>query len=313
MQPDEVRAVAAEAVAAVEGAWARVLGAEQAIQQLIRSGRTAGLAALVRELRSATAAAQQATEDAAVRLAREGVPAAYALGGIKATARVVFGWDQAHVEAVTALAQDTYADLLAASQQMGRSSAALIRQIREAAAQIGPTIREGETAQRLGRRLADGLARRGVTAVVYRDGSRHGIRDYMDVVARTKTAVAYNEGAFAQIGRAEIGWVELFDGTGCGLDAHGVLPMANGMIMPLAEARNHPIAHPRCQRSFGARPDITTAAQAKTAALSTTPEQRADQAAFEAARAAATAARAQNRAAARRRAAVIAKHGGVAA
>jgi len=91
----------------------------------------------------------------------------------------------------------------------------------------------------------------------------------------------------------------------CGLDGHDSSPLANGLIMTVEDAANNPISHPRCQRSWSPRPDLTTPEQAASATPTTTATQRADAAQVEQARLAETQARAVRQSASRRRQAKI--------
>jgi hypothetical protein len=302
-QPDDVTRIASNAAGRLASVWEAVKAAEQALTDAVRAGRKAPLPRLLRVLRAAAADAQTTAASVGEDLARRGVPAAYAFGAQDAGAGAGFRWDQAHIDAVTGLSQDTYDDLLRASQEVGRTSARLARLVREAAQRLASDVEAGRTATDIGRQLAADLEEAGVSAITYRDGSRHGLREYGDVVARAKTAVAYNTGALQQTQRAGVGWVEVFDGIGCGVRSHTDPEKAAGQVWDLDTAGRYPISHPRCQRSFGGRPDVTSAEQASTVLPSTTAAQRADQAAVEQARRDA----ADRRAAVRRRQAALAR------
>lgn len=253
-QPKEVRSIADRAVARVDAAWSRVETAQQALLDQVAAGRTAGLARLLRQLAAAAAAVQELTRVMAEDLARVGIPAAYAAGAHSAAG--LFVWDGRHVDAVTALAQDTYDDLLRASREVGRTSARLQRLVRAAvAARLPAGARAGRSAADIGREIARDLERAGVSAITYRDGSRHGVREYADIVARARTAVAYNTGALAQIGREGFELVEVADGVGCGVRSHTDPEKAAGAVWTLVQAGSYPISHPRCQRSFHATTD----------------------------------------------------------
>ena len=72
-------------------------------------------------------------------------------------------------------------------------------------------------------------------------------------IALTETANAYNQASLA--GYATTGLVEkveVFDGPDCGWTHHEDPDLAHGSIRTLEEAKRHPIAHPNCQRAFGA-------------------------------------------------------------
>ncbi len=248
-QPKKVTAVAEEAVARLDRAWARVETAQSALLAAVGAGRTAGLARLLRQLAAAADAVQRLMPAVAEDLARVGVPTAYAEGA--AAAGGLFAWDDAHIATVTRLAQDTYDDLLAASRRVGQTSARLQRLVRAAAAsRIPEGVRLGKSPAEIGREVAKDLAKAGVSAVTYSDGSRHGVREYADVVARAKVATAYNAGTLYQSARAGVDLVEVNDGIGCGVRSHTDPEKAAGQVWTLQEAAANPISHPRCQRSF---------------------------------------------------------------
>lgn len=113
-----------------------------------------------------------------------------------------------------------------------------------------------------------------------------------EMVIRTKSAEAYAQGGLAQMQAAEVDWVELADGFGCGLDGHDDPQKANGLILTVDQAMSHPTSHPRCVRAILPRPDIRTARQAQRAGGSTSGAQDLDQAAVAAVRQAAAGRRA---------------------
>jgi hypothetical protein len=97
------------------------------------------------------------------------------------------------------------------------------------------------------------------------------------MVLRTKSAVAYNAGTVNAGREHGVVWYEVFDGPHCGWDRHDSGDLAIGKIIRATEALMVPLAHPNCRRSFGARPDLSTRAEAVRARPSTKPEQIADQ------------------------------------
>lgn len=187
---------------------------------------------------------------------------------------------QAHTTALVSLATDTYEDFLARALEAQRVSEAFVRAVRTAAAQEIPKIAAGgRTAVQVGDRLEARLLRQyGITEVTYRDGSRVPVRVYARMAARTKSAVAFNAGSLNEWYAQGVVYVEVFDGTDCGWTSHDDPDKANGSVRSVAAAAAHIIAHPNCQRGFGARPDVTTDAEAEQATATSTPEQRADQA-----------------------------------
>lgn len=246
----------------------------------------------------------RADDDARAWVKQE-LPRAYMAGGQAAAAAFGsdFAWTVPHREAIAVAAQDTYGDLLKATRYMRKDAKALIREI--VRSQVATKLAAGDTAVGAGRKAAQRLAARGVTAVVYRNGARHGIGSYGPMVLRTKTAEAYNQGMLRSMKPTQ--YVEVSDGIDCGWLRHDDLEKANGMIMTVKEARTVTISHPNCVRSFMPRPDITTKAQAKAAESSVDPASRADQIANERERQERARARQRRLARQRRRRATIAR------
>lgn len=123
--------------------------------------------------------------------------------------------------------------------------------------------------QRLRRLVADGVERGYSIGEIVRgvpDDSFTGLRDMVGswkstsgsanaratMIARTETANVYNHLALSGYEEGGYGSVIVFDGPDCGWTSHDDLDKANGTVRTLAEAREHPIAHPNCGRAFGA-------------------------------------------------------------
>jgi hypothetical protein len=93
---------------------------------------------------------------------------------------------------------------------------------------------------------------------------------------RTKTAEAYNLGSLEAQEVLGVTFWECFDGPKCGLTTHNDPIRALGRVFDKETAVRYPVSHPQCRRSWGARPDVKTAAHAQL--LSTvTAAQTADQ------------------------------------
>lgn len=195
-----------------------------------------------------------------------------------------FVWSMAHTEAMTSLAVDTYADFLARSLEAKRVSEVFVRVVREASSEEIPKIAMGgRTARQVARQLeAKLVGRYGVDTVTYANGARVPVGVYAEMVARTKSGVAYNSGSLNQWHQDGVGYVEVMDGAACGWSSHDDPDKANGTVRSVVDASGHMLSHPNCRRGFGARPDVTTDAEAKAAQPTTTVEQRTDQAAWEA-------------------------------
>lgn len=184
-----------------------------------------------------------------------------------------FQWTGVAREAVQVLAADTYRDLLTATRHVRRESKAFIREATKL--RVRATLLEGATAKRQGAVLAQQLADRGIAAVTYRNGARHSLGTYGEMVVRTKSAQAYNRGAFISARDNGVTWMECYDGPDCGLAYHDDPDKANGTIRELDVAETYEIAHPNCARSWGPRPDVSTPKEADEARRYSPAEQQA--------------------------------------
>lgn len=191
------------------------------------------------------------------------------------------------LDAITHLARDTMENLLTATNGVRESTKTLVRTLTRD--HVRSKLYTGKTAEQVARELSRAIEHEGVTAIVYRNGARVGLGDYADMVVRTKTAEAYQEGGFQQGRALGIEWWEIFDGAGCGLDGHEDPQKANGLIVASETAERYPISHPRCTRVTSPRPDIRTASDAGRAAPTRAAELVRIQEAAEKARASATA------------------------
>lgn len=191
------------------------------------------------------------------------LPAVYRAGASVTSAAVggSFTFTQPHRAALEVLAADTYADVLTATRFVEDDAKRFVRDMGRRL--TGFTLTGGDTARQqaraLERELAREFGRRGIGAVQYADGSRHGFGEYADMLLRTKTGVAYNAGTTNQARQIGIVVVEILDGSLCGLTAHADNQLANGLLVPIEIAEAYPLAHPNCRRAFAPRPDLTLA------------------------------------------------------
>jgi hypothetical protein len=159
------------------------------------------------------------------------------------------------------LADDLFHDLLEATRYVRADTKRVIAEAAKIAAES--TVVEN-TAQGAARDImAKMLRERGIAAVRYANGARHGLAEYSEMVIRTKTALAFNRGTLD--GAPDVQWWELFDGPDCGLSSHDDTTLANGLIVERGTVQSYPISHPRCRRAAGPRPDITSERAAKKA------------------------------------------------
>lgn len=261
-QPAEVLAASEALRQAYDDAWASVTASLAALAQ------GPALARQRRRLEGLRASIESTMDDLDAQAAQwvsHAFPLAYDMGARAMAGQVGIGfsWSQPHVDAVAVLAQDLYDDLLSATAFVRADARRLVREVMRSSTLS--VLSEGRTAVQGARVAAAALRERGLAAVVYADGSRHGLAEYADMAVRSKSAVAYNAGAINH-GRAfGIEYFEVRDGAGCGWGSHDDPDTADGTIRSADECAGQAISHPRCQRSFGARPDITSDTEAAAA------------------------------------------------
>ncbi len=232
----------------------------------------------LRELQAAVDDAMTHLADDTAAWINEAFPRIYVLGGDQGAGPLgqTFTWTQPHVDAVRALAQDLFDDVLEATRHVGQATKTWLRT--EARRQTALSLLEGRTATQAGRELAKTARAQGLLSVTYENGARHALDSYADMLLRTKTAQAFNAGTLNYLGGAGVGFVEVLDGASCGWAGHTDPDSANGSIRSLEDAADRPLSHPNCRRSFIGRPDVTDQAGAKQAKSLRSDEQIADQA-----------------------------------
>lgn len=236
--------------------------------------------ARVRRLRALAAEIDRRTsrlEAEARAFLNSSLPSAWSAGANNAAVGQ-FTWTQGHRQALGLLAQDTYAEVLRSTRFMSRDVKALIRS--GSSDVLSSKVITGQTALGAGREIEARLKRMGVSAITYKDGRNIRASTYAEMLARTKTAAAYNLGALNQLRGAGITHVEGIDSGDCGLTSHSDPFKVDGKVFPIEIAGAYPIGHPNCVRDFASRPDITRDEDAAVASTWRSPEAEADQANF---------------------------------
>jgi hypothetical protein len=260
----------------LEAVWAKVSAQVDQLEQDWPSMGSAARRRRLLELQNHIGALADSADEIAARHVLNGVRDAYLLGS-HATALTVGGavaTTGVDLDAITALAFDTHADLLQATTHMRQTTKDLIRTLTRE--HVSDRLYTGTPATQAGRALAKALREQSVAAIVYKDGSRHGLASYSDMVVRTKTAEAYQVGGFNQAEGHQVKFMEVMDGPNCGWLSHDDTRQANGLILPIAEARSVPISHPNCRRVTIARPDIKSVIGAKPMGPQFTAQQLVD-------------------------------------
>lgn len=287
-QPGDVDRAARELADLFRAAQADI---DAQLQAIADDPRTARRRARLRDLdRSITALTADLEADTR-RWLESRFPGIYGLGAEDAAVQLGerFEWTQPHIAAMQALVGEMYGEVLAATRFVRQEAKRFLReQVRR---QTGLSIVEGRTATQAGRVLASAagevvdLLGGNPGFLRYADGSYRRLADWADMAIRTTTARAYNAGTLNTFTQFGVGFVEVLDGSGCGWSSHEDPDRANGSIRSVEDAYRQPLAHPRCRRSFAARPDVRGATAASRATTIRSEASLADQAQAEVERA----------------------------
>lgn len=264
--PAEVAALQAQLLRVYEDAWRQVLAEQRRVLEgMATNPRLWRQRDRLAEVRQRIELEMANVDSMAKHWVGREYPKFYMAGAEAAAVNLAspFTWTQTHRDAVVLLAQDTMDDLLEATAHVNADTKRFLRAASKAALERGQLV--GRTARQTAQKLAAFAASKGITAVTYANGARHGLADYAEMLVRTKTAVAYNVGTLNQGAEFGILYYEVFDGPSCGWTGHNDVDLANGSIRSAKEAAAFTIAHPRCARSFGPRPDLKTPVVAKGA------------------------------------------------
>jgi hypothetical protein len=98
-----------------------------------------------------------------------------------------------HQDAVKYLVEDTFDDLLSATQHMMRNVKQQIRQI--GSQQLRTNFIAGTSRRNIAKELSDELLERGLSAITKSNGAKLRAEDYAQLVARTKLREAHSNGA----------------------------------------------------------------------------------------------------------------------
>lgn len=296
--PAEVETVIDRAVRMFRDAQDRILD-EQATILSLPPSEQARLSRRSARLSNMLASVEAVLDDLRVEMGgwlQLELPLAYQTGA--QTSLPQFAWTQIHVEAVNVIANDMWNDVLATTEFVDRDTRRWIREVSLGA--VEETLIEGRTFAQARRDIVAHGARRQlagdpmpITSVRYANGALHSLDTYSEMLIRTKTVIAHNQGTVTAAEEVGTTLFEVFD-QGCGWSFHDDPRRAHGLIVTAAEIRAQPTSHPNCRRSVGPRPDLS-ADDAGTVQTSTTEEQQAAQAAADQARLATQATRNRTR------------------
>ena len=302
--PVEVEASIDRAIRMFQDAQARILDEQAEILALPDAERarlTRRSARLVNMAASVQGILDDLRSDMAEWLSTD-LPGVYRIGAQAAAGGSStipsFVWTQVHVDAVQFAAADMWDDILEATQFVDSDTRRWITEVAQGA--VEETLIDGRTFAEVRRDIVrHGAARQlkgdpvPITSVRYKNGVLHSLDTYAEMLIRTKTITAHNQGTITAATAVGITLFEVFD-QGCGWSYHDDPIRAHGRIVTAEQARDQPLSHPNCRRSFGGRPDLT-AEDAGTLQSSVPVESQTEQAAADRERLATQATRNRNR------------------
>jgi hypothetical protein len=193
----------------------------------------------------------------AERWAAQDLPTAYRDGALRALRRADaditrFRWTTDHQAAITALTASFYTDLVGRIQEAVRRAQAFARAAQDATRDV--TLGRNPAGIDSTRLAAD----HPLSTVIYRDSSRHPVKDWARSALTYQGAVTVNTGAIntARLD-LEAEWMEVRDGDECGWVSHEDTDHADGTIRSVDDCAAYPVAHHGCRREFFPRPDLT--------------------------------------------------------
>ncbi|MEV6957289.1 hypothetical protein [Streptomyces sp. NPDC051183] len=256
--PDDV---ARRVAAVLTEAWQRLAAQQSRVLETFEKQPRGRLVLItLEEFKRAIQVFRREVDTEALGFVRRQLPHLYRQGAEQAATRLGarFTWTMIHRDALLSLASDSYGDFLRRSEEAERMAAKFYRAARAAARLEVPLLAAGNvTARQAARNLAVRLRDEHQLAhVVYRNGARVPVGVWAEAATLAKSAVAYNAGTLNRTREAGVAFVEVFDGMDCGWVSHQDPDKAARTIRSVEDAAEFPIAHPRCRRSFGPRPDV---------------------------------------------------------
>jgi hypothetical protein len=192
----------------------------------------------------------------AERWAAQDLPIAYRDGATRAlrkadAAIALFAWTTSHQVAITPLTADYYTDLVGRIQEAVRRAQAFARAARDATREV--TLGRNHAGIDSARLIAD----HPLSTIVYRDSSRHQVKDWAHTALTYQGTVTANTGAI-NTGRYDLdaAWFQCVDGPECGFTSHPDTDHADGTIRSADDAAAYPLAHFGCIREWIPRPDL---------------------------------------------------------
>jgi hypothetical protein len=144
---------------------------------------------------------------------------------------------------VQAVQADAFDEIAQSTRYIRRDVKRLIRQVVKEATELH--VKRGMSIPEARRQVAKRLESIGLRAFRDASGRRWKLKTYSEMVARTRTATAYNTGLVVQATAEGVEVFEVFDGT-----QDDICARANGTKVTADWALDNPIGHPNCTRGI---------------------------------------------------------------
>ncbi|MGW4270868.1 hypothetical protein ACWEGQ_00520 [Streptomyces seoulensis] len=257
----ELLALIAAMVGDLTRQWQRLTIAQDKLLrslERLRPGRgaTTKIRPLVLTFQQEVGEFDRLTRALATRWAAHDLPVAYRDGALQALRRAHaditrFRWTADHQAALTALTATFYTDLIGRIAEAVRRAQAFARAAQDATRDV--TLGRAHA----GIDSAALVRAHPLSTIVYRDSSRHPIKDWAHSALTYQGVVTANHGAI-NTGRYDLEsqWMQVRDGDECGWVSHQDTDHADGTIRSIDDCESYPIAHHGCVRELIPRPDL---------------------------------------------------------
>jgi hypothetical protein len=258
-------ALITNATSRLTAAWSLLTRAQDrllAALAAIRPGRgaTTRIRAAVTVFQQGLAAFDRAVTAFAERWAAQDLPTAYRDGALQMLENAsrptsTWAWTGRHQAAITGITAQYYVDLIGRLRETLRRARAFLRAAQDAARSGTFNLEQLRSDHPLDR-------------VIYAGDHRHPVHAWAHAAISWQTVATANAGA-ARTALDDMGvqFLEVRDGPGCGWESHNDPDLANRTVRTVADALAHPVAHPRCQREFLPRLDLTGRTDIQSGAL----------------------------------------------
>ncbi|MFF9287516.1 hypothetical protein [Streptomyces griseosporeus] len=257
----ELTALIAAATTELLRQWQRLITAQDLLLRTLERlrpglGATTRIHGIVTDFNQQVGEFNRLARALAERWAAQDLPLAYRDGALRALRKAgadiaLFRWTADHQAAITAITATFYTDLVARIQEAVRRAQAFARAAQEATREV--TLGRNHSGINAARLAAD----HPLSTVVYRDSSRHPVKDWATSALTYQGVFTANHGAInTGILDLAAAWFQCVDGPECGFVNHPDTDHADGTIRSADDAAAYPLAHHGCRREWIPRPDL---------------------------------------------------------